>query len=241
MQLLLSVGGQDERSEQQAIESLVAQNCDTMVVHSKKMNDEAITVFLEDLPGLVLINRYISNYQQRCIWLDNEYGGQLAAEYLIKKGHQQTAIINSCFEIDDPILRKTGFQNLAPSGNLYFEAAPTFEGGEEAANQLVNDIDKVTAIFAYNDAMAIGVISKLSESGIRVPEDISVIGFDDALFARVSLPKLTTLRYPIDQMAKHAALLSLSLSSANTEFSNLPKEHCYQPYLIERNSVNNLQ
>ncbi|RYV03184.1 DNA-binding transcriptional regulator GalS [Shewanella sp. OPT22] len=237
MQLLLSIGGQDERSEQQAIESLVAQNCDTMVVHSKKMSDNALSVYLNDLPGLVLINRFIAEYQSRCIWLNNEYGGQLAAEYLVSKGHKQIALINSCLEIDDPLLRKKGFENALLSENLYFEAAPTFDGGEEATLKLIEHLDKITAIFAYNDAMAMGIISKLSEKGIRVPKDISIIGFDDALFARVCQPKLTTLRYPIDQMAKHAALLSLSLSGANTEFSNLPSEYCYQPYLIERNSV----
>ena len=241
MQLLLSVGGQDERSEQQAVESLVAQNCDTMVVHSKKLSDDVLSSYMDDLSGFVLINRKVCGYENSCIWLDNHYGGQLAGEHIKAHNHQHVAMINSCFDIDDPTLREHGFKTIFPQLEFYIEAAPTFDGGEQAASQLIQDIEKVTAIFVYNDTMAMGVISKLAESRINVPEDIAIIGFDDALFARYCQPKLTTIRYPIDQMAKHAALLSLSLSGANTEFSNLPKEHCYQPYLIERTSTQNRQ
>ena len=237
MQLLLSVGGQDERSEHQAIESLIAQNCDTMVVHSKKLSNDVLTSYLEELSGFVLVNRHIPNFESKCIWLDNHYGGLLAANHLSTQNHQAVAMINSCLEIDDPQLRKQGFETVFSTPKVYIESAPTFNGGEQAAAQLIQSERKVSAVFVYNDAMAMGVISKLSEANIRIPEDISVIGFDDAIFARYCQPKLTTIRYPIDQMAKHAALLSLSLSGANTEFSNLPKEHCYQPYLFERCSI----
>ncbi len=237
MQLLLSVGGQDERSEQQAVEALIDQNCDTMVIHSKKMSFEIISYYMEKLDGFVLINQNLPKYAERCIWLDNEYGGMLAATHLESQNHSLVAVVNSCYEIDDPLLRKNGFNKVYPKASLYIESAPTFEGGEHAAELLVENIDKITAVFAYNDVMAIGIITKLAEHGIRVPEDISIIGFDDSLFARFCQPKLTTLRYPIDQMAKHAALLSLFLSGANTEFSNLPKQHCYQPFLVERNST----
>ncbi len=240
MQFLLSVGGQDERSEQQAIESLIAQNCDTMVVHSKKLSDDTLTSYMSDLSGFVLINRKLEHFESSCIWLDNYYGGKLAGEHFKACEHQHVAMINSCFDIDDPILRKTGFKTVFPQLDFYIDSAPTFVGGERAASKMIENIEKVSAIFVYNDAMAMGVISKLAESGINVPDDISIIGFDDALFARYCQPKLTTIRYPIDQMAKHAALLSLSLSGAVTEFINLPEEHCYQPYLIERKSISKI-
>ena len=71
----------------------------------------------------------------------------------------------------------------------------------------------ITAVVAYNDAMAAGAISVLADNGLKVPEEVSVVGFDDIIYARYLRPKLSTMRYPIELMAAQAAKLALQLAA----------------------------
>jgi LacI family transcriptional regulator len=86
----------------------------------------------------------------------------------------------------------------------------------------------------YNDAMAIGAISTLEDNGYSVPNDVSIIGFDDVLLARYSRPKLTTLQYPIDLMAQNAAQLALRNSQEPSIATDKLK---FIPQLIKREST----
>ena len=96
----------------------------------------------------------------------------------------------------------------------------------------------VTAVATYSDVMASGAISVLRENGYRVPEDISVIGFDDSRIASHVQPKLTTVRYPVQIMAEQAANLSLSFASGNEINKRALK--MYVPTLVTRASVRTL-
>ena len=111
---------------------------------------------------------------------------------------------------------------------------PTQEGGEEAAQKLIASGETFTAIFAYNDAMAIGAISTLEDNNIKVPRDVSVIGFDDVILAKYSRPKLTTLSYPIAKMAELAANLAIDMANKK---SVPDRELKYIPKLIKREST----
>ncbi|SEL72725.1 transcriptional regulator, LacI family [Colwellia chukchiensis] len=239
MQLLLSTGQISAESELQAINVLIERRCDVMVVHSKKIKAEVLLKLAEKIPGLVLIDRYIAAIAHRCVWLDNEEGGRIAARHLMSLSHQHIAYISSKYEIDDPLTRLKGFteqlpqQHLTSSPDLIAYEEPNLRGGEIAAQKLLAKGLPFTAIFVYNDAMAIGAISTLEDNGFKVPSDISIIGFDDVLFSRYSRPKLTTLRYPIEQMAKKAALLALQLSKGEVS----DEEHKYIPNLVKREST----
>ncbi len=238
MQTLLSTGQQSSEDELQAIHLLMQQRCDAMVVHSKHLTDEQLVQLSQQIKGFVLIDRHIETMQSRCVWLDNAAGGKAAAEHFMTKGHSQIAMINSNLDIDDPVLRKSGFDQTLNTRGIQtvatITAEPTLNGGELAARQLVESSLTFTALFAYNDAMAIGAMSVLEDHGIRVPEDVAVIGFDDVLLSRYSRPKLATLRYPIQSMAKQGAKLALSLLRDEP----LPERpRVYLPRLIVRASA----
>lgn len=241
MQMLLSTGHNDENSERRAINLLIEQRCDAVVVHSKRLSDQELIEYSEKVPGLVLIDRYIEQISHRCIWLDNYEGGRIAARHLASLNHKNVACISSEFQIDDPILRLNGFEQGAKEMGLTLEqdlialAEPTLKGGEVASQQLLAQNKPFSALFVYNDAMAIGAISTLEDYGYKVPHDISVIGFDDVLLSRYSRPKLTTLNYPIEQMANDAASLAVHLRGKNLE-SEL-SGHKYLPRLVKRESV----
>ncbi|XQW83530.1 LacI family DNA-binding transcriptional regulator [Thalassotalea piscium] len=240
MQLLLSTGLATPESEKQAINLLVERRCDVIVVHSKRLSDDELITLSAKIPGLVIIDRLIEQVADRCIWLDNFEGGSIAARHLLSLEHSAFACISSKYQIEDPLLRLQGFTNelstaaieIDPSLIAYEE--PNLLGGEIAAQNLLATGKHFTALFAYNDAMAIGAISTLEDNGFRVPQDISIIGFDDVLLSRYSRPKLTTLNYPIELMAKQAANLALQLASrSESDKQNLK----HIPRLVKREST----
>ena len=242
MQLLLSTGLVTADSEMQAIKLLIERQCDVMVVHSKKLSDEVLIKLASKVAGLVLIDRYIEEIAQRCVWLDNLEGGKIAARHLLTLNHQNFACISSKHQIDDPLLRLQGFQqelqlvgsDVEPSLIEYDE--PTLQGGEIATQKLLASGKCFSALFVYNDAMAIGAISTLEDNGFKVPSDISVLGFDDVLLSRYSRPKLSTLNYPIEEMAMQAANIALELSAEQTK-TNKGEGYKHIPRLVKREST----
>ncbi len=244
MQLLLSTALLTEESEREAINLLIERRCQAIIIHSKMLKDDELISLCKRVPGLVLIDRLIDEISHKCIWIDNEEGGKLAARHLLALGHTEFACINSNYLIDDPKLRFKGFEqalldeHLKIDDALHIKAEPTLLGGELATKELLSiGINNVSAIFVYNDAMAIGVISTLEDQGIHVPEHISIIGFDDVLLSRYSRPKLSTLNYPIQQMAQQAALLSLDLIDKQSPLYEIKAQHCYVPRLVQREST----
>ena len=242
MQLLLSTGLVSAESEMQAINLLIERRCDVMVVHSKKLPDQVLIELSNKVAGLVLIDRYIEEIAHRCIWLDNIEGGKIAARHLLALNHKNFACISSKYQIDDPLLRLQGFQSELKSAgvdidpNLIEHGEPTLQGGEVATQHLLASGKRFSALFVYNDAMAIGAISTLEDNGFKVPSDISVLGFDDVLLSRYSRPKLSTLNYPIEEMAMQAANIGLELSDKNTEL-NKDKNYKHIPRLVKREST----
>ncbi|WNC71781.1 LacI family DNA-binding transcriptional regulator [Thalassotalea psychrophila] len=242
MQLLLSTGLISAESELQAINVLIERRCDVIVLHSKKIANDDLLKLADKVPGLVLIDRYIEQISHRCIWLDNEEGGRIAARHLMSLEHRDVACISSKYQIDDPLMRLQGFSDELNSANLTIDdelieyGEPNLQGGEIATQKILAKGKPFSAIFVYNDAMAIGAISTLEDNGFKVPSDISVIGFDDVLLSRYSRPKLTTLHYPIEKMAKKAAFLALQLSNKNVDIDS-SSEYKYIPQLVKREST----
>jgi LacI family transcriptional regulator len=241
-QLLLSTGLVSAETEMQAINLLIERRCDVMVVHSKKLSDQALIEIANKVPGLVLIDRYIEAIAPRCVWLDNLEGGKIAARHLLALAHKSFACVSSKHQIDDPLLRLQGFQSELQSAGTDIEddlieyGEPTLQGGEIATQKLLASGKSFSALFVYNDAMAIGAISTLEDNGFKVPSDISVLGFDDVLLSRYSRPKLSTLNYPIEQMAMQAANIGIELISKQPmNQSDISCKHI--PRLVKREST----
>jgi LacI family transcriptional regulator len=241
MQLLLSTALQSADSEQEAINLLIEQRCQTIILHSKQLSDDALILLCKKMPQLVLIDRFVESIKHKCVWLDNTEGGKIAARHLMSLKHRKMACITSKYTIEDPMLRLTGFKHeLSKSGislddDLIQYAEPNQQGGEKATQYLLACGKPFTAIFAYNDAMAIGVITALEDNGLRVPYDVSVLGFDDGLIARYSKPRLTTLHYPIVEMAQKAT--ALALNSTNEVQNSSELTYKYLPHLVKREST----
>lgn len=238
--LLIGNGYHDAKIEKEAIELLINNRCDSLVIHSKALTNQELIQFAEEVPGLVLINRHIPEIAERCIALDNQQGANLATQHLIAQGHQHIAYINSSHDIDDSAHRKAGYlqaltkHDITPCDAYIVEGQPTDEGGEVAMTQLLSLKSPITAVVCYNDYVAAGALTALEKHHVSVPNDISLMGFDDGLIAKYLHPKLTTMHYPIQIMAEQAAELSLTLAKGD---SSKIKGKMFGATLIERLSV----
>ena len=238
--LLIGNGYHNEEKERLAIEQLMRHRCAALVVHAKKIPDEELEKLMQQMPGMVLINRSLPAFQQRCIALDDRYGTWLATRHLIQQGHDQIAFICSTHTISDAEERLQGYydalreHSLPCNDRLVAFGEPDEVGGEQAMTELLGRGKNFTAVACYNDSMAAGALAVLSDNGIRVPEEMSLIGFDDVLVSRYVRPRLTTVRYPIVTMAQQAAELALALANNQP----LPEvTNTFNPTLVRRHSV----
>ncbi|WP_375752994.1 substrate-binding domain-containing protein [Vibrio sp. HN007] len=238
--ILICNGYHDQRDEKEAIELLINSRCESLIIHSKALSDETIIEYANEVKGLVVINRHIPELADRCISLDNRKGSYLATEFLIRHGHKKIAHIASQHQIEDADERIEGYLSAmrdngldAPKSFIEY-GEPNSEGGEIAATNLLTKSVPFTAVVAYNDYMAAGAISVFEENGIKVPQEMSIVGFDDGLIAKYVHPKLTTIRYPIQLMAEKAARLSLELAQGNETEQEANR---FSPTIVRRMSV----
>ncbi|MCD9526969.1 substrate-binding domain-containing protein [Photobacterium carnosum] len=240
--LLIGNGYHRAEDERKAINLLINSRCDALVIHSKGLSDQALIDYAQQVKSLVLINRYIPELADRCISLNNTKGAYIATEYLLRHGHTHIAYINSSHDIEDATQRLQGYKDALATYNIelnesYIETTePYIEGGEQAMTNLLSKSLPISAVVTYNDNMAAGAINILEDNGVKVPDNLSVIGFDDGLIARYVRPQLTTIRYPIYLMAEEATKLALNLINDNN-INTIPR--VFSPILVKRNSVIN--
>lgn len=239
--LLIGNGYHNEQQEYNAITHLIEHRCSSLVVHAKMLPDSRLIKLMEQVPGMVLINRLLKGFEKRCIALDDRYGSYLAVKHLIQHGHTRIGYLCSNHEISDSSDRLQGYKdaliehNIDVNENFIAFSSPNEEGGEQAMMSLLERNREITAIACYNDSMAAGAMSVLYDNDIKIPAEISIIGFDDLLLARYLHPKLTTIRYPLHTMAEQAAELALCLAKGEAPSANLI--NIYTPTLSKRYSV----
>jgi LacI family transcriptional regulator len=147
----------------------------------------------------------------------NASGARAATEHLLSLGHRRIGAITGPQQFLASTERLNGFHGamsaagVLPDPGLIVESSFGIEGGAIAASHLLDHPDPPTAIFAFNDNTAIGAIRVLRERGLRVPDDVSVVGFDDSEQSAIVHPALTTVRQPLAEMGRMAVSLLLRL------------------------------
>jgi len=150
--------------------------------------------------------------------VDNEAGGALAARHLCDLGHRELGMIGGPEGLPTARARLAGFRRAAlevglepPASRVRHAPAYTVEAGRLAALDLLRAEPGTTALFCANDLIALGVCAAARASGRRVPEDLSVVGFDDSFVAALVAPPLTTIRQPVARLGKEAAEVAIDL------------------------------
>ncbi len=150
-----------------------------------------------------------------CVSVDDDRAAREMTKFLLQLGHRHIGFIMGHRDHGSSHDRLQGFraaleaEGIEPDEALIAQGAYTFESGYEAARRLLDAAPRPTAIFASNDHMAMGVLRAVREAGLRIPQDLSVCGFDDTPMARFAWPPLTTVRQPVQEVASLATELLL--------------------------------
>jgi DNA-binding LacI/PurR family transcriptional regulator len=191
----------------------------------------------------VIVNPNISISTKNTIAINNYKGGYLAADHLLSFGHRNIAFINGPENHRDSYDREKGFlSRLLESGIKYnrnniIYSDFTNDGGYVAAKTLLSESDDIpSAIFCSNDYMASGAMTAIYEAGMRVPEDISLMGYDDTDIARCVYPKLTTVKCAVKELGFLAAERVLRLIRQKDDDRDL-QGIVLEPSLVVRGST----
>ena len=147
----------------------------------------------------------------------NWQGGFNAVEYLIQLGHRRIGLITGALDLGSAVGRMDGYKMALRANHIPLDPELIYEGtfhqpdGYDGAKKLLELSDPPTAIFAENDTMAMAAMDAVREKGLRVPDDVSIIGFDDIPQASLIRPALTTVRQPLEQMGRIATQMTLEL------------------------------
>jgi len=182
---------------------------------------------------LVVVDREVPGVEVDTVLTNHDQGGYLATQHLVELGHRRIACIAGNSEVSPSAERVTGYRrsldanSLAYDENLVVKGNFRYESGFEATTQLLALDAPPSAIFACNDLMAVGCISAASRLGIRVPDELSVVGFDDVRLASFTNPPLTTVAQPIAEIGALATKMLLERMSdldADSHFERLDTE-----------------
>jgi LacI family transcriptional regulator len=199
------------------------------------------------IPIIVMDDRSMKSSNLDTVTCDNSYGVQKAIDYLSVLGHREIGFVKGSTTTtarDRSTAFIEGMRRLGlPTREEYiFPGDYTVSSGRKAAETLLNmdPLNRPTGILASNDMMAIGLLDTLKNQGVRIPEDISIIGYDDIPFCELISPRLTTVRQPIDEMAKEAVNLlfrRINMKQPNGEYPLIePINREVRPILVERDS-----
>ena len=204
LQVVLALSRDDPELEMRSASSLTERSVDSGIVINSRAGDTR----LEAHSGWVHISPESPSFPLR-VELDNYAGARLAAQHLIDLGHRKIAhIAGPLREGED---RERGWRDELRANGLSAELQAlgdyTLESGARAAEEVL--AGEPDAIFTAGDLMAVGALQTLNYAGLRVPQEVSLVGFDDAEYAKLVQPTLTTVRQPTYLMGKKAAKLVL--------------------------------
>jgi LacI family transcriptional regulator len=239
--LLVTSGFADKDEEARAIMELVDRSCDGIILYLERpMRADVVEILRQARIPVVSIGRNHYPQSRGTVTFNNFDGARQAITYLLAQGHRKIVHLSGQAEFGDTVARIEGIEAALVEHGMRLSDIHVVNGifsqefGYSATTELVKSGREFTAIFAGDDDMAAGVLLALRENGRRVPEDVSVIGFDDAFHARHMWPPLTTMKQPVDSMGEAAAAMLLQLLA---EPNGGSRQAVIETHLVVRESV----
>jgi LacI family transcriptional regulator len=231
-------------TKQNNIKKLIsAKKVDGLVILQPELDRETVN-FLEKTNVPYVFCKYLPEIYKTeevdYVYVNQSKGGYLAADHLLKLGHRNIMTVSANVGGDEFRLRTDGFKSAFVENGLEFNEKflffgnTTFKSGYQIIMGNLDLLKEITAIFAQNDLMALGIISALKDLGINVPNDIAVVGYDDIELCQFFKPYLTT----IHQSTKELAELSCDrlLALLNSKKTNVKQKTAIDPTLVIRES-----
>ena len=217
--VILASSNSDPSREIAAVEMLRSKRVDGVIVTSSRVG----ALYQEHLERIGVPVVLINNHSEQTgrytfsITVDNQHGGHLATLHLIGLGHRRIAYITAQVNHSSNMGRLAGYRQAVSEAGIQFDPALVVtgngrvDGGEQSWPALTALADPPTAVFCYNDMTAIGLLRAAKSSGVIVPQDLSIVGFDNIPFASYVSPPLTTIAQPQFEMGQRAMKMALVL------------------------------
>jgi len=227
--------------EKDQVRLLRQKGVDGLILASAEVNEEHIDELLIQRYPVVLVARGVSRMDVPSVTVDDFEGGYVATRYLLDLGHRRIALLSGPRRTTPTLARRKGFEaameqmGVPIDPQLVDAGAHTIESGMEmTARLLERNPERPTAIVAGNDLIAIGAIKVLRRAGLRIPEDISIVGYDGTFLTEAFDPELTTVRQPTEEIATEAIRL---LTSAIADPEKVSRKVVLPPQLLIRAST----
>ncbi|CAM3486276.1 GntR family transcriptional regulator [Marinicrinis lubricantis] len=221
--LLLSSTDNQKEKERESLDMMMSQAISGLIIEPTKSAEGNpnyhyyLSLDNRRIPYLMINERY-GDLECPYLKLDDEAGGDLAAEHLLGLGHRR---IMGLFKTDDlqGVQRMKGFVRahrrlgleVSPHGVHRYSTEDKYEGPKNALRHALASEEPPTALVCYNDELAVHLLDVIREKGLKVPEDISIVGFDDSSYATATEVKLTTVSHPKAELGVQAAEMMLSM------------------------------
>ena len=250
--ITLSNSGENADKENARIGAMIAHGVDGIFIIPSIQNTDFFDQLDKARVPYVVLQRRPNERLTNFVQSDDVEGGRLAAKHLYELGHRSFLFVLATKNISSSVDRRTGFisylkeQGLPDDAVTILECNGTRASGYEVTREWLEqhaDCEKlpVTAAFCFSDYVACGVYSALAEYGIQIPEDISVIGYDNNEYSDMISPALTTVDLLPYDIGKHAARLMLDiLQTEHATAHDNPTKIIISPKIVERNSTKKL-
>ena len=231
--VILAVSDADEPTDQRAVGSLVEARVGVIIAATLMLPDLEVRALAQSVP-LVSVARKVSGVD--CVYADDEAGATAATSYLLDLGHRRIAHITG-IEYEGHLLRRHAYETAMVDAGLRPQTvvAPGYslDAAERTAWGILNSADRPTAVFAHNDEMALGVREAAHSLGLRIPQDLSLIGYDNSRVARLHGIDLTS----VDQHARRLGQDAGAAALARMRVEDAPVlDARHKPDLVVRGS-----
>lgn len=214
--IIIANSAYDIKRELESLTTMRSKRVDGVLIVPATTEGKYIKAIKDSGVPVIILDRKMPEINIDTILVDNYKGGQEATNYLISLGHKKIGYIDRAIDHSHSLERKKGFMDALKENRIEFDKKNmirggfTFESGVEAVKILIRRNPEITALFSFNDTMALGAIRGLVDLGFKIPDDKSVIGVDDISLSCIFVPRLTTVHYPIKEIAVEATKLLLN-------------------------------
>lgn len=208
--LLVKDSDETYEKEEEAIHTMIAEQVDGLLISPVQTQKGSIKELMSASLPFVLLGRYFPDMDVDYVVTDDVQGGYKATNHLFNQGYERVALLNGPVHVSSAKARLQGYRkayresDLSLQDDLIFEGAVTLEDGYNYMTNLLDQREVVDAVFVYSDLVGFGVYQKLLEVGLKIPEDIAIVGYDDTPLTGCLEVPFTTVRIPKKKLGSKA-------------------------------------
>lgn len=238
--IIVQDSDENYENEKSAVQTTMSEQVDGLLITPVQTNQGTIVDLKQSELPFVLLGRYFDDLDTHYVVTDDVQGAKSATNHLIEKGHERIAMVNGPTHISSSRERLQGYlstmeeHELSVNNSFMLNNNVTIDDGYEAGRAVISSAPRPTAVLCYSDFVAIGIIKVARDAGLKIPEELAVVGYDDVFFSTCLEVPLTTVRIPKKKLGKRAFHVLKALIDGERDTSNLQQVKLETELLIRK-------